>query len=185
MIDESVIAEADAPDIDIAAQLTHPPPEKTSQPDPSPSGQDAVAVLQQEFSALKHAFAEYTRQNMPEIDRVRAELRQTVAERDNSVSELNTLKREKQLNALAGDYHFNDVEYLDFILQKNNISPDNKEQTAAFMQDFKNRNPRYFILPVKSGAGSRPGSAPRSVSVQSGSRMDALEMMLSGAPEIN
>lgn len=182
MVDESVIAEADK-HYD-AVQLAHPPPENISTPGNENFGKDAVAELQQEFAELKHAFFNYTRQNMPEIDRVREELQQTAAERDSSVKELNALKREKQLNILAGDFHFNDVEYLDFILQKNNISPDDTEQISSFMQKFRTSNPRYFILPVKSGAGSRPGNAPEYCRAGGSKRMDALEMMLSGAPEI-
>jgi hypothetical protein len=53
------------------------------------------------------------------------------------------------------------------------------------MQEFRKSNPRYFALPVKSGSGSRPGNAPVSGATSNANcRMDALEELLSSAPEI-
>ena len=160
---------------------------------PPPQTENAAAAnrstnqwqdLQNELMALKKAFTDYTRQNLPEIDQVRQQLRDTAAERDNVAGELKTLRRHNAIKTLASQYGFTDAEYLDFVLQKNNVEPDNNDLANAFMQQFRQTNPRYFALPVKPGSGSRPGSAPAAGKNSAGSALDMLEDMLSSAPEL-
>ena len=151
-------------------------------PSPPPS-EDMTDRLQQELTELKEAFAGYLKQQKPELDHLRNELATATAQRDNTAVELARLQRQNQLEAISGKYGFNDVEYLDFVLTKNNIAPDDKNGVSKFMQHYKNINPRYFTVPVKAGSGSRPGSAPSNTAA-SGGRMDILEIMLSSAPEV-
>ena len=176
MAEEIFIPEAAAPATGNAASS---PPPAGSMPD------STTMQLQSDLQELKKQFSEFTRQNLPEIDRVRQELASTAAERDNTASELQKLRRENAIKNLAETYGFTEVEFLDFVLQKNQIDTDNAEAAANFMQQFKIAHPRYFALPVKSGAGSRPGSAQHSGTANAaGSRMDALENMLNNAREI-
>ena len=182
MVDESFIP-ADAP------------PGAESPALPSPGSQDIQETssnkitseqLHQELAELKRSFAEFARQNLPEIDQVRQELAAATAERDSAAGELRQIKRQTQLADLAAKYGFSDVEYLDFVLHKHNIAPDDAEKTTAFMQKFRQSNPHNFILPLQPGSGSRPGALPdkRKYSQAGTSRMDEVELMLSGAPEI-
>jgi len=145
----------------------------------------SVEHLQSELQALKNAFSEFARQNMPEIEQVKQQLRSATAERDNVAGELEKLRRHNAIKSLAAQYGFTDPEYLDFVLQKNQIAPDKSELADSFMQEFRKSNPRYFALPVKPGSGSRPGNAPVHGAASAVScRMDALEELLSSAPEI-
>lgn len=177
MVDETFIAAA-APPCD-------PPPPV---PDPKlqkelPSGN--LSDLQHEVAELKRSFAEYTKKDAPEIERMRQELRNTACERDNHAAELKKLKQNQALNSIAKDYNFNDVEYLEFVLQKNNVQTDDPQAVKNFMQQLKADKPGFFDLPLKSGAGSRPGKAPENIFTGKDlKRMDALEMMISHAREI-
>lgn len=165
-----------------------PPENASASPPPvSTTGENAQSMeqLQGELQALKNAFSEFARQNLPEIDRVKQQLRDTAAERDNVAGELKHLRRQNAISSLAAQYGFTDPEYLDFMLQKHQIEPDKNDIANAFMLDLKKSNPRYFALPIKPGSGSRPGNAPvTGGSAMANCRMDALEELLSSAPEI-
>ena len=180
MVDDSLIrgpSPPEDPSPSVSFPEVHKPPQS-----PCP---DDISSLQQELTELKNSFAHWITQNNPSLEQMRQELANTTVQRDEAASELQRLKRTGALNHLAAQYNFCDVEYLDFVLQKHDITPDNQEAVAEFMKDFKQQNPRWFILPVKAGAGSRPGAAPSNIGMPAnGNRTDMLEMMLSGAPEI-
>lgn len=182
MVEEMLANEA-APYDGTASPSPPPAPDAVNaQLDTSP---EQLQTLQQELTALKKAFADYSTRNMPEIEQVKQQLRSATAERDNVAGELEKLRRHNAIKSLAAQYGFTDPEYLDFVLQKNQIAPDKSELADSFMQEFRKSNPRYFALPVKSGSGSRPGNAPVSGAASNANcRMDALEELLSSAPEI-
>ncbi|MBR7144342.1 MAG: hypothetical protein IKD10_05310 [Lentisphaeria bacterium] len=176
MVDESFIA-AEAPPCDTKIPETA---EKSPPEPPLPGKSD----LQQEVADLKRAFADYMH-TAPEIDRMRKELHETLQERDNHAAELKKLKQDQSLNSIANDYSFNDVEYLEFILQKNHVQLDDPQAVKSFMQQLKTEKPKFFNLPLKPGAGSRPGNAVENVFPGGNlKRMDALEIMISNAREI-
>ena len=177
MVDESFIAAAAPPcDTPLPVAVEKAVPEHAL-----PGGTD----LQHEVAELKRAFADYMHKEIPEIDRMRKELHETARERDTHAAELKKLKQDHSLSSIAADYNFNDVEYLGFILQKNQVQLDDPGAIKSFMQQLKADKPRFFNLPLKQGAGSRPGNAPENV-FPGGKlkRMDALEMMISNAREI-
>ena len=176
MVDESFIAAA-APPCDTPLPVA----EKSSPEAAPPGGND----LQHEIAELKRAFADYMHKDIPEIDRMRKELHETARERDTHAAELKKLKQDQSLSSIAADYSFNDVEYLGFILQQHQVKLDDPQAVKSFMQQLKADKPRFFNLPLKQGAGSRPGNAPENV-FPGGKlkRMDALEMMISNAREI-
>ena len=176
MVDESFIA-AEAPPGDAVTI----PEEQALSESPLPP----AAEFQQMFAELKQSLAEF-KQSRPELEVVRKELRETALQRDNHAAELKKLKVAQTLQSIADDYSFNDVEYLEFVLQKNNVQCDNPEAVKSFMLELKKSKPRFFNLQLKSGAGSRPGQAVGNVQIGSGvKRMDALEMLISHAREIN
>ena len=176
MVDESFIA-AEAPPCDTPKAVA----EKSLPQPPLPDRSD----LQHEIAELKRAFADYMYKDLPEIDRMRKELHATAQERDNHVAELKKLKQDRSLNSIANDYSFNDVEYLEYILQKKHIQLDDPQAVKVFMQQLKADKPKFFNLPLKPGAGSRPGNAAENVVPDSNlKRMDALEFMISNAREI-
>ena len=83
--------------------------------------EDALAsALQQEIAALKKALADQTVPSPTETVRMRRELAEIAAQRDSAANELRKIKRSQALADLAAGQYFNDAEYLDFILQKNN-----------------------------------------------------------------
>ena len=177
MVDESFIAAAAPPcDTETSAAAASPLPDS-----PLPGTQD----VQKDIAELKKAFADFMQHKQPEIDRMREDLRNTVRERDDHAAELQQLKNGSNLKRIAEDYSFNDAEYLEYVLQKNHISADDADAVKAFMLELKKNKPRFFNLPLKAGAGSRPGT-DRGNALHSGGlkRMDALEVMISHAREI-
>jgi len=183
MVDESLIPVAAPPGAD------PPAPQDAANPAnniPLPDNGNVTEQLQKEFTELKRAFAEFTSQHIPGIDQIRQDLAAAAAERDSANGELRRLKRQNCLNDLAGKHGFCDVEYLDFVLDKHNIELEDTEKVNEFMQQLRQNNPRNFVLPLQPGAGSRPGALPEKRKYPSAgtSRMDAVELMLSGAPEI-
>ena len=177
MVDESFIAAA-APPCDTPPPV---PDLQTTQELPP----DKLSDLQHELSELKRSFAEYMHKDIPEMDRMRQELHNTACQRDNHAAELKKLKQSQALSTIAKDYSFNDIEYLEFVLQKNSVQTDDPQAVKAFMQQLKADKPRFFDLPLNPGAGSRPGKAPENIFTGKDlKRMDALEMMISHAREI-
>ena len=176
MVDESFIAAASPPCDAEPSAAAAPVPET------SPPGRPD---LHKEFAELKQAFADFMQKQQPEIDRMRNELHNTARERDDHAAELKQLKVGTALKRIAEDYSFNDAEYLEYVLQKNNVCTDDADAVKAFMLELKKSKPRFFNLPLKSGAGSRPGT-PSGTALPSGDlkRMDALEFMISHAREI-
>ena len=185
MVDERLITAA-ASSQDAAAPPQVPPAQAESSKPEVVSGEKKLAELQAELTALKNAFSEYQLKDMPEIDRVKNELQLAAEERDQAANELKELKRKQQLELIAGEHHFNDVEYLDFMLHKNNIDLFQNEKITEFMQTLKKSNPRCFTVPLTPGAGSRPYADAGKISSgrRSDSRLDVLENMLSTAPVI-
>lgn len=177
MVDESFIAAASPPcDTEPSAATAASPPDP-----PMPGPND----LHKELAELKQAFADFMQRKQPEIDRMRDELHNTARERDKHAAALKQLQAGNTLKRIAEDYSFNDAEYLEYVLQKNNICTDNADAVKAFMQELKKNKPRFFNLPLKSGAGSHPG-VNNGTALPSGDlkRMDALEFMISHAREI-
>lgn len=179
MFDESLISDTALPGADPPAPAIPAVDTHGTKGVPENSASDIRSAL----AEFKQTLTDITRKNMPEIEQVRCELQQTAAERDQAAGELKQLKRDNMLKKLAENHGFSDLDYLDFILQKNNIDPADDAPCNDFMQKLKTTHPRYFISPVKSGSGSRPGNAPMPVSSSRG-RMEALEMMLTSAPEV-
>ncbi len=179
MFDESLISDTALPGADPPAPAIAAVEPNGAKSAPENSASDIRSAL----AEFKQTLTDLTRKNMPEIEQVRCELQQTAAERDQAAGELKQLKRENMLKKLAENHGFSDLDYLDFILQKNNIDPAENTPCNDFMQKLKTTHPRYFISPVKSGSGSRPGNAPMQIGNCRG-RMEALEMMLTAAPEV-
>ena len=149
---------------------------------PAPPANDA-ALLRSEVAELKNAFEQFLTREKPELERLNSELASTAAQRDEAAGELQKLRRSTAVADLAAAYSFGDAEYLDYILLKNHIDPANTAAAGEFMQNYRTMHPHNFNLPVKSGAGSRPDNRPNGF-YSNGSRMDALENLLSTAPEI-
>ena len=66
----------------------------------------SVEHLQSELQALKNAFSEFARQNMPEIEQVKQQLRSATAERDNVAGELEKLRRQMTVITVSHDLGF-------------------------------------------------------------------------------
>ena len=110
MVDESFIAAEAPPD------GNEPVPEKGTLPEaPLPR----QAEIQQMLAEMKQTLTEFMQQSRPELEKMQTILHNTVQERDNHAAELKQIKASQALQNIAADYSFNDVEYLDFILQKN------------------------------------------------------------------
>ena len=170
-----------------------PPPENIpgspGSPPPEPENPPVeLAALQQELAELKKSLRGIlTQETLSGTEQIRCELQSTAAQRDHLHGELKLLQRNNQLQKLASGSGFNDVEFLDFLLQKHQIDPDDNTGATRFLQEFKAANPRYFSLPLKPGSGSRPGTNLHngvSELPHGANRMAALESMLAGAPEI-
>ena len=176
MVDESFIA-AEAP----PGGADNIPAAAAAPESPLPP----TAEIQQMFAELKQTLADI-KQSRPQLELMQQELHNTALQRDNHAAELKKIKDAQTLQRIADDYSFNDMEYLEFVLQKNNVQCDDPESVKSFMQELKKSQPRFFNLQLKAGAGSRPGKAAGNVPPGSElKRMDALEMLISHAREIN
>ncbi|MEG2075080.1 MAG: hypothetical protein RRY34_01150 [Victivallaceae bacterium] len=94
-----------------------------------------------------------------------------------------SLIRRRNVEQLATKHKFADVDYLDFLLNKEQIPSDNAECCDNFINTLRQKAPRYFNNELKSGGGTRLNLADRSEfirAVQSGNVDD----MLRFAPEI-
>lgn len=169
-----------------------PPPVNTpgspEAPPPGPeNAPDTLTALKHEVSELKKSLdGILARQVLPADEQIRRELQHTAAQRDQVHGELKQLQRTTQLQKLADRCGFNDVEYLDFILQKHQVDPIDTAGADRFLQEFKKASPRYFSVPLKPGSGSRPGTSPHQdtkLPPDGANRMAVLESMLAGAPE--
>ena len=165
---------------------TVPPRGYTPSPgvDTSPP-QESSIDWQLELLELKQAFQNFSDRENNSLAEVRSQLQTISSERDTAAAELKKLQRQNALTELAAENNFPDIEYLEFILQKNNIDPADRTQCQDFLEKYKKENPHCVVLPVTPGGGSRPGSNAFALTPAAGSgRMEALEVMLSTAPEI-
>ncbi|MBE6368590.1 MAG: hypothetical protein E7056_00325 [Lentisphaerae bacterium] len=183
MVDEKINTDVALPG------AASPPP--AAEPDKNRSGTVAapsneLSLLKQDLEQLKQHFAEYAQRDLPEIDRVKQQLQAAASQRDSAAAELKELKRQNLLSKAAAKHGFNDVDYLDFILQKNQIEVEDPQQLAGFLDEFRKSNPRYFSLPLKPGSGSRPGNSSNAAGMAEygNGRFDAVQQMLAGAPEL-
>jgi hypothetical protein len=177
MVDETLITTVTPGD---GAAVSPPiPPEAAESPHVA-----ELNALQQEVAELKKSLTQLAQSPANSLEQLRQELQTATGQRDQIRNELEQLQRSNQLTQLARTCGFNDVEYLDFLLQKNQIDITDTEAADQFIQQFKTANPRYFSLPVKPGSGSRPNGNRVSAVTGSGNRMSALESMLADAPEI-
>ncbi|MBE6367689.1 MAG: hypothetical protein E7052_07265 [Lentisphaerae bacterium] len=166
MADESIISGTAPPGADNASL-------------PELDRSNAASVdWQQELQELKTAFQEFTRHNNDEIAVIRSE-------RDSAAAELKAVRRQQALTELAAASNFPDIEYLDFVLQKHHIDPGDPASSSEFLQKFQSEHPYCQFLPITPGAGSRPGQkSMTAVNSAKTGKMEMLEDMLSGAPEI-
>lgn len=152
---------------------------------PSPAGNPARdAELVAEIQKLKEHLKEVESRQLPEAERFKRELAELTAERDAATGELRELKRRQSVAALAGQHHFNDPEYLDYLLDRHGIDPGDERATADFLRNFRRAQPRFFNVELKSGAGSRPDVGSNHGLTAPGGT-DGIAALLADAPEIN
>ncbi len=86
-----------------------------------------------------------------ERDQLAAERDQLAAERDRIQGELTAIRRSTQVHALADQHGFTDPDYLDYLLDKRSIAPDDAG-AGQFMDELKNRSPKLFRVDLQPGA---------------------------------
>ena len=152
---------------------------------PAPAGNPARdAELVAEIQKLKEHLKKVESRQLPEAERFKRELAELTAERDAATGELRELKRRQSVAALAGQHHFNDPEYLDYLLDRHGIDPGDERATADFLRTFRRAQPRFFNVELRSGSGSRPDVASNQVLPTAGGA-DGIVALLADAPEIN
>ena len=161
---------------------SHPgTPPATAAPPPETRDDE---TLNREISRLKQRLKDMENRQLPEQERFRRELAEVTAERDNAAGELRQLKRRNAVAELARQHRFNDPDYLDYLLERRGIAPDDPRNTEDFLRKFRGEQPRFFDVELKSGAGSRPGVGSNTPLV-SETGASGIAAMLADAPEIN
>lgn len=104
---------------------------------PAPAGtappEDALTALQRERDLLA------------------AERDQLTADRDRIQGELTAIRRSAKVRELAGQHGFTDPDYLDYLLEKRALAPDDGK-TESFINELKNRSPKLFRIDLQPGA---------------------------------
>lgn len=85
------------------------------------------------------------------LETLRLERDQLAAERDSIRAELAGLRRSARIRELAEQHGFTDPDYLDYLLDKKAMAPDDAD-TASFMADLKNKSPKLFRISLQPGA---------------------------------
>lgn len=136
-------------------------------PPPAPAGtappEDAFAALQQER------------------DQLAAERDQLTAERDRIQSELAAIRRSTRVRALAEEHGFTDPDYLDYLLDKRSLAPED-EQAGELIRSLKNSSPKLFRIDLQPGA---PAPAVPAAPEIMPDRNAELIRRLENAPESN
>ena len=86
-----------------------------------------------------------------ERDLLAAERDQLTADRDRIQGELTAIRRSTKVRELAGQHGFTDPDYLDYLLEKRSLAPEDAE-TENFISDLKNRLPKLFRIDLQPGA---------------------------------
>ncbi|MGE4301094.1 MAG: hypothetical protein AB7F40_05765 [Victivallaceae bacterium] len=81
-------------------------------------------------------------------------------------TELSARDRREKVAALARDRHFCDPEYLDYLAQKSTVDLSDSAAVDAFIAGLASAAPRFFTVPLASGAGgdSEPSTPADGVS---------------------
>ena len=94
-----------------------------------------------------------------------------------------SLIRRRNVEQLAKKHKFSDVDYLDFLLSKEQIPSDNPECCDNFINALRQKAPRYFNNELKSGGGTSLNLADRSEFLRA-AQAGNVDDMLRFAPEI-
>lgn len=86
-----------------------------------------------------------------ERDQLAAERDQLTAERDRIQGELAAIRRSARVRTLAEQHGFTDPDYLDYLLDKRSLAPDDAG-TGSFMDELKSRTPKLFRVDLQPGA---------------------------------
>ncbi len=123
------------------------------------------------------------REYMREINQLKKNIKLLAEERDGHRDELQKIKFRSRVTDIAGHYQFNDPEYLEYLLGKNQLDAEDPEQVKDFMARIREEMPRHFKVQLRPGGGSNPGHdhlADFTSAQQSGDIMQ----MLCHAPEL-
>ena len=86
-----------------------------------------------------------------ERDQLAVERDQLTAERDRIQGELTAIRRSARVRTLAEQHGFTDPDYLDYLLDKRSIAPDDAG-AGQFMDELKSRSPKLFRVELQPGA---------------------------------
>ena len=134
----------------------------------SPPAAAGTAPPEDAFAALRQ-----------ERDLLAAEKEQLTAERDRIQGELSAIRRSNQVRSLAEQHGFTDPDYLDYLLDKRALAPEDAG-THSFMEDLKTRSPKLFRVDLQPGA---PVPAAQSQQDIRPDRNTELMRRLENAPE--
>lgn len=118
-----------------------------------------------------------------EISQLKKNLKLLAEERDRHRDELRQIRLRGRVTEIAGQFNFNDPEYLEYLVGKNQLELDDREQVRDFMARIREEMPRHFKVELRPGGGSNPGydhHADFTSARQSGDVMQ----MLCHAPEV-
>ncbi len=117
-----------------------------------------------------------------ELLALRRERDELVLERDRIQGELTAVRRRQAIQELAGKHGFSDPDYLDFLLTREKIAPED-DGVAGFMTGLQERSPKLFRIALHPGA---PKPAPRTPAASERTDRNAeLIRQLESAPDFS
>jgi AraC-like DNA-binding protein len=118
-----------------------------------------------------------------EINQLKRNLKLAAGERDRHRDELRQIQQRSRVSEIAGQFNFNDPEYLEYLIGKNQLELDDSEQVRDFMTRVREEMPRHFKVELRPGGGSNPGHDPHA-DFNSAQQSGDIMQMLCHAPEI-
>lgn len=125
--------------------------------------EDLAAAKAKEKEAedkVKTAEAEKLK-SLPEVEQLRAQVAEAnkavaalTGERDNTKSELATIRKKARIREIADKNGFENAEYLEFLAESGKVDINDDKKIEPWMEGLKKDAPKHFKAAIAPGAGS-------------------------------
>ncbi len=89
-----------------------------------------------------------------QVDGLRSEISTLQLTADTAKRELEGMKRRDRLSAIAKEHHFTELDYLEYLAEKESLDVNDSEQIANFMSQLTSSHSKFFDLEIVGGSGS-------------------------------
>lgn len=147
--------------------------------------------LEQRLEDVTRQLEEYENRDLSDVERnrkvidnLKKRIDSLTQERDQVQAAKAELEFRGQVTKTAGAFNFDDSEYLEYLVRRDNIDLSDEEGVLAFMSGLKESCPKHFNVNINSG-GAGSVSTGDSGEFESARCQGDIDLMIANAPSIS